>query len=113
MGFDWDINKEQKLQKAYKIGRADLFHHFIDVKKQAEVMGYYDFSLQSLSLQLLDFEPPRPESVRLFVTSFNELSCPCLLLEEKQTYFLLWCSQMKDLLRSSRLLEDHSYLQNV
>ena len=76
MGFDWDTNTEQKLQKAYKLGRADLFHHFIDVKKQAEVMGYYDFSLQSLSLQLLDFEPPRPESVSLFATPSTNYHAP-------------------------------------
>lgn len=65
VGFDWDSNDERKLQKAYQLGRSDLFHHFIDVKKQAEVLGYYDFGVASLSLQLLDFEPPRPVSVSL------------------------------------------------
>lgn len=58
IGFGWDDSNEQKMLDCCGMGRRQLFCEFIDMKKQAEVLGYYDCSLASLAERLLGFRPP-------------------------------------------------------
>lgn len=57
-GFGWASSDELKMQDSFGLGAAELFRHFVDVRHQAEVMGYHNYSLGSLSKQLLGFHPP-------------------------------------------------------
>lgn len=54
VGFAWDNSDERKLQDSFGLGRRDLFTHFVDVRIQAELMGYHG-SVSSLAKLLLGF----------------------------------------------------------
>ena len=66
VGFDWDHSDERKLQYTYGVGRDDLFNHFIDVKKQAEEMGYHQFGVKSLARLMFDFDASHPKNVSFY-----------------------------------------------
>ena len=66
VGFDWDRSDERELQNTFGVGCDDLFSHFIDAKKQAEVMGYQQFGLNSLARLMFDFEVAHPNNVQFF-----------------------------------------------
>lgn len=63
VGFSWDNSDERKMQSSFDLGRRELFTHFIDVKIQAEQMGYYNVGVNSLAQLLLDFYPPTSKLV--------------------------------------------------
>ena len=55
VGFAWDNSDELKLKDSFGIGRTDLFTHFVDVRLQAELLGYHG-GLSSLAKLLLGFD---------------------------------------------------------
>jgi ribonuclease D len=59
VGYDWDRNDEVKLRQSFGKGRRDLFKHFVDVKKQAEKLGYHDAGLAKLASTILQFQLPK------------------------------------------------------
>ena len=65
MGFSWDHSDEVKMQESYGLGREDIFPNFVDVRVQAEIMGYHNIGLRALSKILLGFEPPKSQLVSL------------------------------------------------
>ena len=63
VGFSWDNSDERKMIGSFNTGRKDLFTHFIDVKVQAEMMGYHNVGVNKLSQLLLGFHPPTSKAV--------------------------------------------------
>ena len=65
VGFGWDGSDELKMLDSFDMGRHDLFSHFLDLRKQAEIMGYHNCSLARLAELVLGFQPPHSKSVSL------------------------------------------------
>lgn len=64
VGFAWDNSDERKLKDSFGLSRKDLFKHFVDVNLQAQIMGYHNFGVTTLSKKLLGFQPPSSKAVR-------------------------------------------------
>ena len=63
VGLNWDGADELKMLDSFELGRHDLFSHFVDIKQQAEVLGYQYAGLSNLAQRLLRFEPPKSKAV--------------------------------------------------
>jgi len=63
--MDWDYNDEKKMLYSFDKGREDLFSHFVDVKFQAEKLGYYNVGVSSLAKLIWDYKPPKSKKVGL------------------------------------------------
>lgn len=63
VGFSWGAGDEKKMRDSFGLGCRDLFTHFVDVRTQAEVLGYHGFSVGSLAKQVLGFQPPVSKQV--------------------------------------------------
>ena len=77
VGFAWDNSDERKLKDSFGIGRTDLFTHFVDVRIQAELLGYHG-GVSSLAKLLLGFEGTgKSSAVRLSCRKILQCIAAC------------------------------------